>query len=211
MELYPRFLYHKDKSPEGTIVRTIEDEQALGEGWVPTPAMFDPNYVPPPELVAPGTIPADAAAAGYVPLDYPGMRYARDGATCIVANPDEDALLDGAVWKRSPADFPPVVETAAAPSAPPRAQSASLAPGVTDQAEAERKAAEAFAAKATELHGTAVADVLKALDGCTETDLLQKVKQMEALNPGGPRITLIRQIDALIKAVNEPDPAAPSA
>lgn len=36
---YPKFLYHKDKQP--MIVKSIEEEIALGDGWYDSPAFME--------------------------------------------------------------------------------------------------------------------------------------------------------------------------
>lgn len=37
---YPLWKFHQEKSPEGLIVRSEEQDLALGSGWVDTPAKF---------------------------------------------------------------------------------------------------------------------------------------------------------------------------
>lgn len=37
---WPRWRYHEEKKPEGKIVQSAEENEALGPGWVDTPADF---------------------------------------------------------------------------------------------------------------------------------------------------------------------------
>ncbi len=39
--VYPSWRYHQEKCPEGCIIQSAEQEAALGEGWVDTPAKFE--------------------------------------------------------------------------------------------------------------------------------------------------------------------------
>ena len=41
---YPKFLYHKSKSP--TIVNDADEHAALGKGWEETPAAFEEGEDP---------------------------------------------------------------------------------------------------------------------------------------------------------------------
>jgi hypothetical protein len=38
---WPRWRFHKEKSPEGKIVKSEEENSKLGSGWVDSPADFD--------------------------------------------------------------------------------------------------------------------------------------------------------------------------
>lgn len=38
---FPRWRYHKKLKPEGIIVQTLEQNEALGAGWVDSPAEFE--------------------------------------------------------------------------------------------------------------------------------------------------------------------------
>lgn len=207
MQLYPRFMFHKEQAPEGRLFQSAEEAEALGPDWVVTPAAFDPNYVAPAELVPSGSIPIEAANAGFIPQAYPAWRHQKNGEPCLVQNAEEDDALDPDVWKASPADHgiaaADVAPVIPFPSAP--APSGSV---LGDATEAEQKAAQEMAAKATELHNTSIADITKVLEGCPDVSVLRNVKQLEMLNPAGPRITLVRFIDNAVKAIEVP--AAPS-
>lgn len=39
---YPKYIYHATLAPKGKVVKTIEDHEAEGDGWVETPADFPP-------------------------------------------------------------------------------------------------------------------------------------------------------------------------
>jgi hypothetical protein len=45
MRQYPIWLFHKTQCPDGKIVRSLEEETALGKGWVESPAQFDAPVV----------------------------------------------------------------------------------------------------------------------------------------------------------------------
>jgi len=47
---WPRWRYHRELKPEGKIVRSFEENEALGPNWVDSPAQFDLKpEVPPAE------------------------------------------------------------------------------------------------------------------------------------------------------------------
>ena len=207
MQQFPKIKYHKTLAPEGELVQSAEDEQQLvaGEaGWVDTPAAFDPNYVPPPPFVPDPNAPADQPS--YRPKAYPAVRYNRLGEDRSVANADEDAALDPEEWKWSPAAFadrggvPPAGASATPRGSAPPSGGPDAAP--VDEA-AEKKAAEEMAENARTLHSTPVEEVKKGLDGAP-AEVLARAKHLEALNPAGPRITLVKFIDSALKALDEP-------
>ena len=57
---YPAVRYHKTLAADGRLVKSADEEAALGEGWVDTPAAFGDGYVPltadPPEGTAMDTV-----------------------------------------------------------------------------------------------------------------------------------------------------------
>lgn len=224
---FPTFAFHKEEAPEGRLVQNQEDLDALGPEWVETPAAFDPNYKRPAPAVADGTVPQEMAARGFVPQPYPAHRYTKGGAqSCLVTGVEEDAALDPDVWKDTPdprawddpeyyakrravvVPFAPQAAPTGAstppPSTPPVVTSTapSTPTGGADQADAERKAAEDLAAHAREMHALTIGDIQAKLEGCTDKAFLQKVKQMEMLNPDGPRVSLVRYLDGAIKAID---------
>lgn len=173
---YPRFAYHAELAPDGLLVRTPADEPT-GDGWVETPAAFDPKYVAPPDTVEPGSVPAEAAAAGYVPRPYPAHRYNRDGDFVVVRTAEDDAALDPAVWKATP--DPKAFSDAPPPTTP---------PPVPGKALDDTQRAELYASSVT-----VVSDRIAAL---TDGPLLDAIRAAELANPKGPRIGVIRALDA---------------
>lgn len=203
MQMFPTIAYHKTLAPEGQLIQSAEQLSGLGEGWVDTPAAFDPNYVRP-EPVAPSRAGAGPRRPGAV-QEFPAVRYNRVGEDRLVRSVEEADALDPEEWKASPADFPPV---AAAPAALPPAPAPAAVTGEGEDAEErDRKAAEAMAAKARILHNTPVAEATRLLEGA-DAATLRFTKELEALNPE-PRITLIRFIDAALKALDTPAPSEP--
>jgi hypothetical protein len=114
---YPRWVYHKEHAVDGVLVPRAEDEPK-GEGWVSTPAAFDPNYVEPPPLP-----PEDLARGGRPFVAYPTWRYAAHEEPRLVASAEEDEQLDKAIWKDSPAAVSPTTtpHNATPPVLPPPA------------------------------------------------------------------------------------------
>jgi hypothetical protein len=227
VDKFPTFRFHKELAPEGRILQTQADVDALGAGWVDTPAAFDPNYVPPAASVVDDTVPSDAYAQTFVRVPFPSHRFNRAGESCLVNSQDEADALDPREWKETPdprawdepgadatspkaqlsfvprPDAPSVEPSAAATPAPAAATPAPESGTLNSPSDAEAVAAQALAAKARELHATPVADVLKQLEGCPDATFLRKVKEMEMLNQNGPRVTLVRSIDAAIKVIVE--------
>lgn len=118
---YPAMRYHNTLAPEGRVISSPEAEAALGDGWVDTPAAFDPAYkaltTDPPEGTAMDTVVLPAKP----PERYPAMRYARDGRTQVVRNAEEEVSLDPVEWKDTPdphawAGMPPI-EASSTPDA----------------------------------------------------------------------------------------------
>lgn len=186
MQAYPRFLFHKEHAPEGFLIAT-PDAEPTGEGWVDTPAAFDPAYQPPPPSAAPeGSIPEDARARGFVPVAYPSWRYDKDGNSLLVKTAADEAKADPAIWKHSPAHH-----------------DAGYTPDVAAPVDKD-KATREFIAKAKELHATPVPIALKALEGVTDRAQLDHVKNLEMLNDE-PRVGLVRAIDKQIAALPVPE------
>jgi len=50
---WPSWRYHKEIKPEGKIVRSDAEFEALGPGWVDTPAKFESEPQEEPKLEAP--------------------------------------------------------------------------------------------------------------------------------------------------------------
>lgn len=200
MQEFPTIRYHRTEAPDGVLIPSAEKLAELGAGWVDTPAAFDPNYVPPPP-VAKRESPSAAVArrAGYRPQEFPAIRYNRLGEDRIVRSAAQLAELDPAEWRDSPAAFgdaPPVAPVKAAPAV---AETPSTPP-TADQDDAERKAADAMAEQARTLHAMPVDEVKAKLAGAP-AEVLTQAKQLEMLKPDGPRVSLVKFIDAALKAL----------
>ena len=100
---YPAMRYHKTLAPEGKEVKTAEAAAALGDGWVRTPAAFEPGYVEQPEPEDGSPI-AEARPPGKPYVPYPILRYARNGEERLFGEA-EDQARDPNIWKASPADW----------------------------------------------------------------------------------------------------------
>src|SRR3990167_6581220 len=97
---YPAIRYHKTLAPDGITVANASQEPD-GEGWVTTPAAFDPGYVPPATRLRDGDPLPFVRPPDRPYVAFPAMRYARDGAEQTV-NEAQAATLDPAVWKDHP-------------------------------------------------------------------------------------------------------------
>jgi hypothetical protein len=134
MTTYPKWVYHKEHAPEGLFIHRAEDEPS-GEGWVSTPAAFDPTYVPPPPLTEDAQF--DFLARGGRPfVAYPSWRYHTNGEAKLVETAEADALLDRSVWKDAPgggAIAPPVEAPPINATPPPVHTPTRLVPKVKDK------------------------------------------------------------------------------
>lgn len=100
---YPKWLYHREYAPDGLLVAREEDEPS-GDGWVTTPAAFDPTYVEPPPLADDEQW--DFLARGGRPfVAFPAWRYQANGEAKLVMTAEADEQLDKALWKDTPAAF----------------------------------------------------------------------------------------------------------
>lgn len=98
---YPAMRYHQTLAPDGREVKDAAADAALGEGWVKTPAAFEPGYVDVPEPEE-GTSMDTAVALTQEYIPYPALRYTREGGELIVNSAEEDQELDPRVWKKTP-------------------------------------------------------------------------------------------------------------
>jgi hypothetical protein len=103
MTTYPKWVYHKEHAPEGLCVHSEEDEP-VGDGWVSTPAKFDPNYVDPPPLTEDAQFDL-LAREGRPFVAYPSWRYHKNGEARLVETAEADEQLDKSVWKDTPLAF----------------------------------------------------------------------------------------------------------
>ncbi|MGH9256592.1 MAG: hypothetical protein ACRD3C_18685 [Vicinamibacterales bacterium] len=188
MQEFPKVLYNAAGNDRQVNSAAEEAELNLDE-WRPHRDAFRPGWVPPPPPRPAGL----KVSPHYVPQQFPKVLYNRFGQDRQVESAAEEAQLDPNEWfgmNRAPSAPAPSVS-----SAPPAHTESD-----EDQAEAERKAADAMAEKARSLHATSVEDIKKALSPATR-EQLEDVKLLEALSPEGPRITLIKFIDAELKAL----------
>jgi hypothetical protein len=114
MTTYPKWVYHKEHAPEGLLVHSEADEPK-GDGWVSTPALFDPNYVLPPQL-SPEAQAEQGARGGRPFVAYPAWRYAEGEEPVLVATAEADEKLDKAKWKDTPVVTPLPTTPPARPS-----------------------------------------------------------------------------------------------
>lgn len=208
MQPFPLFMYHKTDAPEGRVFTSLEQLEAAQAasgppGWVDTPAKFDPNYVEPTPAGVLGPV-IGLRGQLYAPKLFPSLRYSRSGEECIVRTQEEADALNADEWKDSPAAFKEPLErqrVAAPVSVVPSMPDAPQEPAPpTPPTEAEQRAAEEMAAKARELAATPIEKVKEVLAGADQPTL-ERVKQLEMLNPDGPRVTLVKFIDAALKAL----------
>lgn len=208
----PCFLFHETiedgKYKDGKMFKTQEelDEALTGPdaaGWHDTPAKFDPNYKAPAVNPDAADLPEEAVARGFVKEHYPSFRFHVDGKTepKVVKNADEDADLDPAVWKHSPDPKTWTVDEPKTPAKPNPAMS--LANQQQGNAPNTDAAADARAAQvaqdqkdAAELHAANADEVIDKIKGQTDKAVLERVRQLEALNPEGPRVTILRAVKA---------------
>jgi hypothetical protein len=184
--MYPKWLYHKDLAPDGRLIRGPEQDP-IEDGWVDTPAAFDPAYVAPPPR-DPDAVPDAAVKAGYVHRPYPSHRYNASGESRIVHSLAEDDMLDPADWKDSPAAFgDPPPAAAPAPAPPPPASEDSIA----------TQRASLYAAK--------VADIVTGVETMTDLVKLETLKAFEQSNPKGARVGVIKALEARVKTLTPPD------
>lgn len=169
---YPTMRYHKDVAPEGIEVRNAEQEAKLApadQGWVDTPAKFDPAYraltADPPE----GTPFETYVVPAKPPVPYPAMRYGRGGEERVINSPDQEE----AGWQ----DHPWTPAELAVPPA------ATHAPSSTEQQE-------------DKLFSVTVAQVEEILDEITDLAELDSIAAREQRNPRGPRKGILMAIDA---------------
>ena len=114
--VYPAWLYHRTEAPDGRLV-ACEDDAPSGEGWVTTPAAFDPHYVAPPPL-APAELTELMLRNGVPYIAFPAWRYHTSGEARLVETAEADALLDKAEWRDTPAPVaPPSVPVVVRPPA----------------------------------------------------------------------------------------------
>lgn len=94
------FMFHKVHAPDGQLFEDGVTPQ--GDGWVDTPAAFEPGYVPPP--AEPEGLPERERRAGYVPQAFPSHRYRKGDPDnpILVQSAEDAAALDPAEWKDTP-------------------------------------------------------------------------------------------------------------
>lgn len=163
-----RFLFHKVEAPEGK--QFADDVEPTGDGWVDTPAKFDPNYVEPPKadlLVVPG---------GFIHTgpSFPAHFYNRAGELKEVANAEQFEALNPDVWKDSPAAFGPVEDTPVVEE-PPYVLTAE---------------------QVADVYASTVVTLKAALADVTSKAKLAAIESAEAVNPQGPRQGVFKALNA---------------
>src|SRR5688500_4298298 len=120
-------LYHKEHAQEGRQVTADQAAGMLAQGWVDTPAKFDPHYVEPAPMPKAAGLPKDAPA-GYVPKRFPWVMYNRLGEDRLFRSQDELDRVSPDEWKDSPAAFASDAPGTAAPAASSAASTSTIAP-----------------------------------------------------------------------------------
>lgn len=207
---YPAFRYHKELAAEGKLVKTEEEDKALGPDWHDTPEKFDPKYVAPnpedPEAVAAAMRQAKPAKA------YPSHRYKKGDADNPkeVKTAEEDDALEAAepgVWKSTPdpaawKDGTPLAPAPNQPGQPPAgAPSAQLPPPQAPQPPSPPNVIVLTAEQKLELHTAPLPEIFERLDGISDVARLDAIVAAEEENPNGARKTLLKAVDARKRAL----------
>lgn len=197
---YPTFLYHQTEAPDGKYIKTVEAWPS-GTGWVDSPAKFDPDYVAPPN-VEDGTLPREAALAGYVPQLFPLHLYRKGDPDQPLEVKSREHLAEleatgkyvPGLYRESPDPKHKCWLDAPAPPAPAAPIRPTLDVPTPEQVE-KRKAA---------LFGQTVDQV--AADVAKETDVavLQVAREYETANPRGARQGVYKAIDKRIAELTPP-------
>lgn len=198
--------------------------------WVDTPAKFDPNYKAPARKLAPGEELAEgeveAAPEGE---QYPRWIFpsAKDEAgnplpPVLVPNAEAHATYDPDLWHESPdpktwgkikrpvaarqvGDSLPAAPASSAPApATPAPASAPAVPSQADAdaAEAARVAqAEEEAKAAARVHAATVDFIVAEIDKCDDPEALKRLRMLEAINPDGPRVGILKPIKAKLDSL----------
>lgn len=191
---FPTFLYHAEHAPHGKIFQA-ESDVPTDAGWVDNPAKFAADYVAPQDVEpADGTVPADAAAAGYKPAHYPAHLYHRETKDVVtVESPEAHAALE-VKFPNTYLDTPDVAAHAARQAraaAGDASSTAPVAPAFSDAAvvtlSEDQKAA---FAKAN------VPQVIEQLETISNPALVAALQAAEDGRPGGPRTTVVKALKA---------------
>ena len=195
---YPCVRYHRDQAPEGRPIRSADEEEELGAGWVDTPAAFRPGYVrltkDPPE----GTPFESYVAPATPPIPYPAMRYSRTGETRVINSPveEQDGWHDhpwtAAELGTLPASKPPGPSGPGTATAPPP-------PSVDDDQDETVMplgTAETDGPQADALFSVTVAQVEQVLSDIRDPLELDAITAREQRNPRGPRKGVLNAIQA---------------
>ena len=175
---YPRSKYHKTLAPLGREVLNAQQEAALGEGWVNSPAAFEPGYVEPPEPED-GALIHDPRPPDKEYIPYPAMRYARNGETTTVYNQAQDEALDPFVWRNTP---DPAAWADVPPPAPP------------DPAKAAATAAAAIGESLYFLNATESTALVNGADTPEKLDAIETAEKAHPKHEGG-RVSVLRAIE----------------
>lgn len=194
---FPTTLFHKELAAEGKVFMT-EADLPTDDGWVDTPAAFDPAYKKPAPVVPNGSIPADAPP-GFVPNPFPSCRYRKGDPDHPkrVETAEEDAALEAAepgVWTHSP--DPNYKAPAAGPDAGTLDPNAlrDLTGDVVVLDDAQK--AEFYAAKVT--------DIVVKLESIGSPARLKALAEAEAANPNKARVTVLKAVAARLATLSAP-------
>lgn len=200
---YPCTRYHKDLAPEGREIKNAEKEAELGEGWVDTPAAFDPAYVPPTVDPPEGTPFESYVAPAAPPIAYPAMRYSRDGGERTIQGPGEEE----AGWQDHPWTKDELAATVA-PAAPPETDPVSP-PGARSVHEADPPPPNAppvlpdEGPKEDGLFSVPVPKVEEVVAEITDPAELNDIEAREQRNPRGARKGVLAAIAARRQGIKD--------
>lgn len=191
---FPICLFHREEAPEGKVFMSQETLPS-GEGWVDTPAAFEPGYVRPEP--APDAMPSDefVRRAGKPILRFPAHFYRKNDPDhpFEVRNAKEYEALDKELYRDTPDP------KAWADDADPLPGNYNTPPVATKPGQAPDNLAMPLSPlnpdQQAKLWGARVQEIVVAVDGMTleQTKLLADA---EALNPANPRKTVLAAIKA---------------
>lgn len=213
----------------GRLFKTAEELDAAmkeDDRWVDTPAKFDPNYKAPARKLGPG----EELAEGEVEAPPEGEQYPRwifpsqkdekgdPMPPVLVQTAEAHATYDPDLWHESPDpktwgkikrpvaarqlgdSLPATTSQAVAGSAAVPAAQPSQAD--VDAAADERARQVAEDAKVAErVHNATVDEIAVEIDKCNDPEALKRLRMIEAINPDGPRVGILKPIKAKLDSL----------
>lgn len=203
----------------------LEAAMAEDDRWVDTPAKFDPNYTAPARKLAPGEELAEgeveAAPEGeqYPRWIFPSEKDI-DGKPLppvLVQTAEEHAACDPELWHESPdpktwgkikrpvaarqmeeSEKPalPAAGSSPVPAAPTPVPVDVDAAALAAAADARAAQVAADAKDAQAVHDATVDEIAVKIDKCNDPEVLKRLRMLEAVNPDGPRVGILKPIKA---------------